>query len=111
MTQRNNSMCTLIEQACKRSRCRRALVHDVLHMPALCIGQQMTLQFEWLYKEACKANLNNGNPHEPDPVVGQQLDFDGGVAHKRQSHSPEVGGHGGQPNLEPQLALQIQIRH
>lgn len=44
-------------------------------------------------------------------VVRQQLHFDVGWANKCQGNSANVGRHGRQSQLDPQLALQVQIAH
>ena len=49
--------------------------------------------------------------HEAHSVVGQQLHFDGWGSHEGQGHCAKVRRHGRQPDLQPQLALQVQIRH
>ena len=57
------------------------------------------------------AYLDDGDAHDADVVVGQQLDFDGGGAHKGERDGANVGRHGCQPQLDPQLALQIQVAY
>jgi len=56
-------------------------------------------------------DLEDGDAHEPDVVVGQQLDLDVGGPHKGQGDGAHIGGHGGQSQLYPQLALQVQVAH
>lgn len=62
-------------------------------------------------EEGGGTDLDDRHPHEAHSVVGQQLHFDGRRPHKRQGDGPKIGGHRSQPDLQPQLALQIQIRH
>lgn len=56
-------------------------------------------------------HLQDGYLHELDMVVRQQLDFDVGRAHKGQGDGADVRWHGCQAQLDPQLALQIQVTH
>ena len=57
------------------------------------------------------ADLQDGDLHEPDMVVRQQLHFDVGRADKGQGYGPDVGGHWCQSQLDPQLALQVKVAH
>ena len=56
-------------------------------------------------------DLQDGDAHEADTVVGQQLDFDGGGAKEGDAEGADVRGHGGQSDLEPQLASQVEVGH
>ena len=58
-----------------------------------------------------RTNLQDGDTHEADTVVGQQLHFDGGGTKESDAEGANVRGHGGQSDLEPQLASQVEIRH
>ena len=56
-----------------------------------------------------RACLQDRDPHDADSVVGQELHFDDRGPHKGQGEAANVGAHGSQPQLDPHLALQVQV--
>ena len=62
-----------------------------------------------VHGRAERTHLQDGDAHQAHAVVGQQLHFDGGRPHKGQRDGAKVGAHGRQPDLQPHLALQVQI--
>ena len=56
-------------------------------------------------------HLKDGNAHDADSVVGQELDFDDGRPHEGQGDAANVGAHGRQAQLNPHFALQVEVAH
>ncbi len=57
------------------------------------------------------ANLQDGDAHEADAVVGRQLHAYGGLPHEGKADGAHMGRQRRQPQLDPQLALQVQLAY